>query len=198
MTAHDEVSLIEKLKSGDRETFILVVKRYHNNLVFIARAIVGEAFAEEIVQDAWEAALSSIKSFQQRSTLQTWLTQIVINKAKTRRKRESRHSSLDLDWQNSESNNFSADGRLISPPTPWHEDSPEALLMSYELQDNINHKIQQLPYKQRIVLILHDIEGLGFTEICNTVEVSQSNVRVLLHRARLAVKKVIDEHQNPL
>lgn len=198
MTAEDETSLVEKLKSGDRETFRLVVKRYHARLVHVARALVGEAFAEEIVQDAWEKVLSSINTFEQRSSLKSWLTQIVINKAKTRRLREARHSSLDADWQKSDEDSFKNNGAWSSPPTPWHEDSPEALLSSDQLQEAIHCQLEKLPYNQRVALVLHDIEGLGFTEICNIIEVSQSNARVLLHRARLNIKKVIDEHQNPL
>lgn len=197
MTATDEKSLIEKLQAGDREAFRIVVRRYHARLIFVAKPIVGEAFAEEIVQDAWETVLSSIKDFQQRSALQTWLTQIVINKAKTRRLREARHSSLDIGWQNTD-DVFKVNGGWSTPPQPWHEDSPEALLSSDDLQQSIHTKIQELPDNQRIVMVLHDIEGLGFNEICNIIEVTQSNVRVLLHRARLAIKKVIDEHQNPL
>lgn len=198
MTTGDEISLIEKLKAGDRDAFRQVVKRYHARLVFVARSIVGEAFAEEIVQDAWETVLSSIAGFQQRSALQTWLTQIVINKAKTRRLREARHSSLDNNWQNPDGDAFKSNGGWSTPPQPWHEDSPEALLSSDELQERIHKQIEKLPDNQRIVMVLHDIEGLGFSEICNIIEVSQSNARVLLHRARLVIKKVIDEHQNPI
>ncbi|MDF1588555.1 MAG: sigma-70 family RNA polymerase sigma factor [Gammaproteobacteria bacterium] len=198
MTTVNEISLIEKLQAGDREAFRLIVRRYHTKLVFVAKSIVGDAFAEEIVQDAWETVLSSITGFQQRSSLQTWLTQIVINKAKTRRLREARHSSLDLNWQNPDVDTFKANGSWSSPQQPWHEDSPEALLSSDELQESINAQIEKLPDNQRLALVLHDIEGMDFTEICNIIEVSQSNVRVLLHRARLAIKKVIDEHQNPL
>jgi len=198
MTATDEISLIERLQAGDREAFRIVVRRYHSRLVFVAKSIVGEAFAEEIVQDAWETVLSSIAGFQQRSALQTWLTQIVINKAKTRKLREARHSSLDLDWHKTDDAAFKSNGGWSAPPQPWHEDSPEALLSSDELQERIQTQIQKLPDNQRIVIVLHDIEGLGFSQICNIIEVSQSNVRVLLHRARLAIKKVIDEHQNSL
>ncbi|MCL5975832.1 MAG: sigma-70 family RNA polymerase sigma factor [Gammaproteobacteria bacterium] len=198
MTATGENSLIEKLQAGDPEAFRLVVRRYHPRLVFVAKSIVGEAFAEEIVQDAWETVLSSIAGFQQRSALQTWLTQIVINKAKTRRLREARHSSLDVDWQNPDGDEFKSNGGWSTPPQPWHEDSPEALLSSDELQERIHKQIENLPDNQRTVIVLHDIEGLGFTEICNIIDVSQSNVRVLLHRARLVIKKVIDEHQNPI
>ncbi|MDT8309948.1 MAG: sigma-70 family RNA polymerase sigma factor [Methylophaga sp.] len=200
MTATDENSLIEKLQAGDRDAFRLVVRRYHTRLLFVAKSIIGEAFAEEIVQDTWETALTSIADFQQRSTLQTWLTQIVINKAKTRRLREARHSSLDVDWQHTDDNAFNSSNgwSTPAPPQPWHEDSPEALLASDELRERIFTKIEKLPDNQRIVMVLHDMEGLGFSEICNIIEVSQSNSRVLLHRARLAIKKVIDEHQNPL
>jgi len=194
----DEAHFIEQLKSGEQSAFRNLVKKYHSGLVYIAKLIVGEAFAEEIVQDTWETVLTSIPSFQQRSTIKTWITQIVINKAKTRKRRESRHSSLDMDWQNTDSGSFKANGAWAYPPEPWHEDSPEALLSSDQLRDNINLQLNKLPDKQRLALVLYDIEGLKFSDICNIIEVSESNVRVLLHRARLTIKNVIDEHQNPL
>ncbi|MCX4186527.1 RNA polymerase sigma factor [Methylophaga sp. OBS4] len=190
-----EATLISQLQAGDQEAFRQVVSLYHPKLLAIARAIVGEAFADEVVQDSWVAALKAIHDFEGRSALRTWLIQIVSNRAKTRLKRENRHVSLDEGWHNPDENAFDDKGRWSHPPKPWHNDSPEALLSSSELREVIQKTFDGLPYNQRAVMSLHDMEGFGFDEICNILDVSQSNVRVLLHRARLTIRKAIAEYQ---
>lgn len=191
-----DTDLVVRLRQGDNDAFHQLVNQYHSKLLAVARAIVGEAFADEVVQDSWEAVIKSIHQFEGRSTLLTWLTQIVSNRAKSRLKRESRQRSLDEGWQDPDSHDFDQHGGWAQPVLPWHEDTPEALLSSSELRQLIAESIRHLPEKQKAVINLHDLEGIGFKEICNILDVSPSNVRVLLHRACLAVKKAIDEYQN--
>lgn len=200
MTASGEKStsddaLLTRIKNGESAAFEILVRKYHSKLLAVARSFIGEAFADEIVQDSWEAAIKSIDRFENRSSLSTWLTQIVINRSKTRLKRESRQVSLDEGWQDPESEAFNPSGHWSVPPNSWHEETPEGLLSSERLRTLIKDTIAALPEKQRAVITLHDIEGFGFDEICNILDVSQSNVRVLLHRARLTLRKVIDEYQ---
>jgi RNA polymerase sigma-70 factor, ECF subfamily len=187
--------LVARIKAGQLEAFEILVKKYHSKLISVARSFVGQAFADEVVQDSWEAAIKSIDRFEERSSLSTWLTQIVINRSKTRVKRENRQVSLDEGWQDPEAEAFNQSGRWSAPPQSWHEETPEGLLSSDQLKNLIIETIESLPEKQRAVITLHDIEGFGFDEICNILDVSQSNVRVLLHRARLTLRKVIDEYQ---
>jgi len=188
-------ALLARIKNGELSAFETLVGQYHSKLISVAQSFVGQAFAEEIVQDSWEAAIKSIDKFEERSSLSTWLTQIVINRSKTRLKRENRQISLDVGWHDPDTDSYSENERWSSPSQPWHIDTPEELLSSDHLRVLITETLENLPEKQRLVITLHDLEGFEFNEICNILDVSPSNVRVLLHRARLTIRKVIDEFQ---
>ncbi|MDT8371273.1 MAG: RNA polymerase sigma factor [Gammaproteobacteria bacterium] len=193
--SNNDKALLARIKNGELAAFETLVSQYHSKLTAIARSFVGQAFADEIVQDSWEAAIKSIDKFEERSSLSTWLTQIVINRSKTRLKRENRQSSLDAGWQDPDAADFDHNERWSSPPQPWHDDTPEQLLSSEQLRNLISDALENLPENQGAVIRLHDLEGVELNEICNIIDVSQSNVRVLLHRARLTIRKVIDEYQ---
>lgn len=190
-----ESELIDALRRGQHDAFHQLVSCYHNTLVNIAKAIVGDAFADEVVQDSWEAIISAIHNFEGRASLRSWLISIVSNRAKTRLKREKRHQSLDDGWQNPDAHTFNSRGWLTEDPPEWNIDTPEALLASEQLRDRIVDCLESLPEKQRAVLRLYDIEGLDFDDICDLLEVSSSNVRVLLHRARISLRHVIAAYQ---
>ena len=190
-----ESELVAALKQGNREAFQQLVGAHHNTMLVVARAIIGEAFADEVVQDAWETIISAIHGFEGRSSLRSWLITIVSNRAKTRLKREKRFESLDEDWQDPDERNFNDRGWLTRDPPDWNLDTPEAIMASEQLRDVILHCLEQLPEKQRAVLTLVDIEGLDFEQICNILDISSSNVRVLLHRARISLRNAIATYQ---
>ena len=191
----DEKTLISLLLKGDAKAFEYVVSQYHNLMLSVARAIVGEAFADEVVQEAWVSAIKALPKFEQRSSLKTWLLHITSNGAKSRSRRESRQISLDDGWEAVPSDKFDHHGHRLDDIYPWHQETPEALLQNEELQDVIQHCFQQLPANQRAVLTMYDMEGYEMTEICNILDLSASNVRVLLHRARTALHHSIDKYQ---
>ena len=169
---HNEQILIQRLLDGEKSAFNQVVTDYHNVMLSVARAIVGEAFADEVVQEAWMSALKALSKFEGRSSLKTWLLHIVSNGAKSRLRRESRHSSLDEGWQNGGSDRFDNNGHWSAPPLPWHTDSPEALLASDQLRNVIEECFQKLPAPQRAALTMYDMEGIEMEEICNILNIS--------------------------
>jgi len=166
----------------------------------IARAICGDAFADDVVQDSWVSIHKNISKFEQRSTLKTWVITIVSNEAKTRLRRESRKVSLDeLDGETPGSYldgaNFKPDGHWQSATPMWSCESPEELLEETQLQCCINKTLDLLPPTQKVAFMLRDIEQQSFEEICEVLQVSAANVRVLVHRARLTLMQVIDRYQ---
>lgn len=196
----DESELIARLVKGDDHAFRQIIALYHSLMLSIARTIVGDTFADDVVQDAWVSAYQNIATFERRSSLKTWLLIIVSNKAKTRFRKESRQVSLDqLDGETPGSYldgvNFKADGHWRQPTPQWNTESPEALLEEKQLQRCINRTLQLLPPAQKAAFILRDIEQQSFEDICNILSVSAANVRVLVHRARLALMQVIDRYQ---
>lgn len=196
----DDDVLITKLLAGDEAVFRRVVGEYHGLMQHVARAIVGSQFAEEIVQDAWMAVLQALPQFERRSSLKTWILQIVSNLAKTRLRRERRSvavgNAADLELVAAAAGQaFQPDGHWVEPPGNWHQDTPELVLASEQLKGVLDAALAALPEVQRAVLTLRDIEGLEMDEICNILELSESNSRVLLHRARLRLWQAIDQFQ---
>lgn len=196
----DENKLIAGLVSGDDRAFCEIIKRYQHTMLIIARAITGDTFADDVVQDAWVAIYKNIAKFEQRSSLKTWIMTIVSNEAKARLRRESRRISLEeLDGETPgsylDNANFSPDGHRISPISSWHSESPEQLLEEKQLQRCINKTLNILPPAQKAAFMLRDIEQQSFDDICMILHVSAANVRVLVHRARLTLMQVIDRFQ---
>jgi len=196
---HDSVAehaLIQKLINGEPAAFEQVVSDYHNLMISVARAIVGEAFADEVVQDAWVSAIKALPKFEGRSTLKTWLLHIVSNGAKSRVRRENRMVSLDDGWESAPADKFDHTGHRIDNVYTWDEATPEALLANEQLQQVIETAYQQLPALQRAALTMYDMEGLKIEEVCNILDISASNARVLLHRARTTLHHCIEKFQD--
>lgn len=190
-----ESQLIELLLQGDASAFDYVVQKYHSLMVSVARAIVGEAFADEIVQEAWISAIKALPKFEQRSSLKTWLLLITSNGAKSRLRKESRQISLDDGWESVPADKFDHRGHRYDDVLPWEQDTPEALLENKQLQHVIEASFQNLPANQRAVLTMYDMEGIEMTEICNILDISASNARVLLHRARTTLHHSIEQYR---
>ncbi|BCD87204.1 DNA-directed RNA polymerase sigma-70 factor [Pseudomonas solani] len=164
----------------------------------VAFAIVGSPHADEVVQDAWLAVVRSLDGFQQRSSLKTWLLTIVANTARTRLKQSRREVLLDdlpAPHGTVDDTRFAANGHWLAGPATWHEDSPEALLAEEELRECLEKTLLSLSDLQRSVLLLRERQGLELQEICNLLEVSLSNVRVLLHRGRLKLFATLEHFE---
>ncbi len=191
----NEIRLIQKLRAGDQTAFRHVVSEYNAIMLSVARAIVGEAFADEVVQDAWVSAIKALPKFEARSSLKTWLLHIVSNGAKTRVKRENRSFSLDDGWEAESADKFDHTGHRYDDVLPWEQETPDALLENEQLQNIIDNTFQSLPALQRAAITMYDMEGIEMKEICNILDVSSSNVRVLLHRARTTLHHAIESYQ---
>lgn len=199
-TSPDESELIAKLIRGDDLAFRQLIALHHSLMLHIARAIVGDTFADDVVQEAWVSVYKNIANFEQRSSLKTWVLTIVSNQAKARLRKESRQVSLDqLDGETLGSYldgaNFKPDGHWQQSVPQWNIESPDALLEEQQLQHCINRTLNLLPPAQKAAFILRDIEQQSFEDICNILAVSAANVRVLVHRARLTLMQVIDRYQ---
>jgi len=191
----DERHLIKRLIDGEAQAFEFVVAEYHNIMLSVARAIVGEAFADEVVQEAWIAAIKALPKFEARSSLKTWLLHIVSNGAKSRVRRENRQTSLDDGWEAEPADKFDQSGHRYDDVIPWETATPEALLANDQLQTIIDECFQQLPAVQRAVLSMYELEGIKMDEICNILDITSSNARVLLHRARTTLHHSIEKYQ---
>jgi RNA polymerase sigma-70 factor (ECF subfamily) len=201
--ADRDAALLAALRAGDEEAFANLVTRHHATLKRVARAYVStDAVAEEVVQETWLAVIAGIDRFEQRASLKTWIFHILANKAKTRGVRERRtvpFASLAgaEDAPAVAPERFQRDGdawpgHWATPPRPWED--PERRLASLEAREHLRAAIAALPATQQAVLTLRDVEGLEAEEVCELVNVSAGNQRVLLHRARAKVRTELERY----
>jgi len=199
MDTIDEQTLIAQLIEGEEQAFRYAIKSYQNAMLYVARSIVGTSIADEVVQDAWISIIKALPKFEGRSSLKTWILRIVSNNAKSRLRKENRHVSIgdanDLETLGAVESRYQENGMWAMPPNQWNNASPEAILSSDELKGIIYASIGTLPQIQQTIICLRDMEGLAMDEICKILEISESNSRVLLHRARAKVWQAIDKHE---
>lgn len=178
-----------------------LVERYHASFLRVAQMYVSTpSVAEEVAQEAWLGILAGIERFEKRSSLKTWMFRILTNIAKTRGVREKRSipfSSLQPEGDEPavDPERF-AGGAWAQAPSQWGE-NPEERLLGAETQRLILQAIEKLPPAQRAVITMRDVAGLSAEEACSALDVSETNQRVLLHRARSKVRAAIESHLEP-
>ena len=203
-TAAEETELLARLRTGDERAFETLVERHYPTMLAVARHYVKtRAVAEEVVQDAWLGVLNGIDRFEGRSSLRTWILRILVNTAKTRGAREARtvpFASLapEGDEHAVEPERFrGADdpfpGHWRAYPGNWQR-LPDEALADRETLDVVLATIHQLPPPQRIVITMRDIQGCDSEEVCEALDVTEGNQRVLLHRARSKVRSALERH----
>lgn len=188
-----EAQLLGRLLQGEQSAYCDLVSTHQGAMRAVASAIAGHRHVDDVVQDAWLAVVRGLSGFQGRSSLKTWVLTITANKAKGRYGQARRESLFD-DGQVAE-RFCEASGQWVSPPCGWHEDTPEALASEDELRACIECALQALSTSQSAVLVLRERVGLELEEIAELLGVSLSNVRVLLHRARIRVFAAVDRYQ---
>lgn len=194
-----ETELIARLLQREPAACTAWVREHHGRLVIVARGIVGDGQAEEVVQEAWIAAFRALPAFEGRAALKTWLTTIVINAARGRLRVQKRLPTVSLDDDRDEglplSERFDASGHWAPALASWVADSPEDMLAREQLADCLKHYLGELPAAQQSALLLRDQSGLEFADIAEALATTEANVRVLLHRARLKLLAVINRYE---
>jgi RNA polymerase sigma-70 factor (ECF subfamily) len=201
-----ESALFARLRQGDEEAFNELITRHHSALIRMAMGYVADReVAEEVVQDTWMAVIEGLDRFEGRSSLRTWIFGIMIHKAKDRGVREKRHTtfssfeSIDEDLDEAvDPSRFHQSGEWVGhwafPPQPWDDRTPEKLLASQQAVDAMNRAIEALPRTLKEVLILRDVEGVEAKEVCEILEITETNLYVRLHRARERVRQAVETY----
>ncbi len=199
-----EAQLLDALRSGDEGAFTALVREYQSSLVRVARMFVAtQAAAEEVAQETWLGVLNGLDRFEGRSSLRTWIFRILTNIAKTRAVRDGRtlpfsalqdparvpEAAVDADrFLDSEHPRWP--GHWAAKPASW----PEEALLAAETRKRLAEAIEALPATQRAVISLRDIEGWSSEEVRNALDLSETNQRVLLHRARSKVRAALESY----
>ena len=200
----DGGQLLAALRAGDEAAFMALVEAWGPAMLRLARAHVAtEAVAEEVVQEAWVGILRGIDGFEGRSSLKTWAFRIVSNTAKTRGVRESRSVPFSsADPRDGDDGPAVDPDRFLGPPTTAGRGTGRAAgavaggrpLQAARRATWHLATIAALPPRQSEVVTLRDIEGFSSEEACNALDLSETNQRVLLHRARSKVRRALEQH----
>jgi RNA polymerase sigma-70 factor, ECF subfamily len=195
MPESDETALLAALRDGDEAAFGTLVDAHGPAMRRVALTFVrSAAVADEVVQEAWLGVLRGLDRFEGRSALRTWLFRIVANIARTHavREAEAPHDpAVDADRFQGPGDRFP--GGWVLFPSAWSSE-PERVLLSAEARTLIDSTIAGLPSGQRLVITLRDVEGWAADEVCSVLELSETNQRVLLHRARSKVRAALEAY----
>jgi RNA polymerase sigma-70 factor, ECF subfamily len=201
-----DAGLAAALCRGDKDAFAGLVDRHSSAMVRVAMAYVpSRAAAEEVVQETWIAVMRGIDRFEGRASLKTWIFRILTNvamRAGARERRSIPFSSLaeaeDTPEPSVDPDRFLPADHALFPghwaimPTRWP--TPEEGLLAGETREVIAKAIADLPVAQRTVIALRDVEGWSSEEVCEALEISAGNQRILLHRARSRVRTAIEDY----
>lgn len=203
--AQSERALIDALRAGDEAAYTALLDAHGASMLRVARTYVRDhAKAEDVVQDAWLALFRGLDDFEGRSSLKTWLFSILVNIARTRARKEQRSMPFAVAFGDADDGEravpadrfFPAGnpwtGHWLSGPQPWT--LPEDAAISAETMAVVREAIATLPETQREVISLRDIDGWASVDVCNVLGLSETNQRVLLHRARSRVRRSLEEH----
>jgi RNA polymerase sigma-70 factor (ECF subfamily) len=194
MTQADDVTytdadLVALLRAGDEAAISRLVEQWSPTMLRLARSFVDSAqSAEDVVQEAWLGMLSGLAGFEGRSSLRTWTFTILVNRARTRGARDARTLPLSP-----------LEGGAEEPARPWLSQAtpsgwditPESAVLSREILLQLDRAISALPSRQRQVVTMREIEGMSAEEVCAALGISAANQRVLLHRARVALRAAL-------
>lgn len=189
-----EEPLVALLVAGDRAAFEQVYRKHNAALIRLASSIVqSRAVAEEVAQDTWMAVLKGIGTFEGRSSLAGWIFAILINKARSRATSDGRMVSFDAGGEDDNlAAAFDGQGRWKDIPELWEVLTPERILAGRSVLAHVTAAIDALPPGQKSVLVLRAQQDLDSTEVCAILGITEGNMRVLLHRARVAVRAALD------
>lgn len=201
MKGEDEAGdLVARLLAGDEDAFRDLLAAHHSSMVRVARSFVrNPATAEEVAQETWLKVLEGLHGFEGRSSLKSWIFSILANRARTRAVRDGR-TLLFSDMSGGggddepavDPSRFNAAGYWHEPPRPWDDLTPERLAASGQIRDHMTRALDELPDAQRAVVVLRDVEGCSAEEACNILGISETNQRVLLHRGRSRLRRLLE------
>jgi RNA polymerase sigma-70 factor, ECF subfamily len=198
----EDAALVERLRAGDADAFVGVVRAWSPAMLRVARAFVAsDATAEECVQEAWIGVLRGLDGFEGRSQVRTWALRIVTNIAQRRGARDGRVVPVAIE----EDAGPTVDPRRFRPagekwaggwteagaPMEW---DPERFLLAGETLSVVAAALHALPPRQRAVVSLRDVQGLSADEVCEALELSAANQRVLLHRGRARLRQALEDY----
>ena len=192
----DDAPLVARLRSGDQQAFATVVRQWSPAMLRVARAYVHtHASAEEVVQEAWLGVLRGLDGFEGRAQLRTWVFRILVNVARRRGRADSRMNAelagptVDPGRFRDDDDPYPGHWRDEAAPADW---GPEPALLAAEFRALLERALAELPERQRAVVELRDVHAFDGEEVCELLDLTPANQRVLLHRGRARLRSVLE------
>lgn len=187
--ALDESVLLEGLRAGEEGSFRALIEAYGGRLLALTRRFLEEEEARDALQETFLSAFKALPKFDGRSRLYTWLYRIAVNACLMRRRTKSRRGEESMEDLTPV---FDATGHRVGQDTAWME--PEVAAQRSEMREVVRDAIASLPDTHREVLMLRDIEGMDTAETAAVLGISTGAVKVRLHRARIALRTLLDPY----
>ncbi|MBV9544366.1 MAG: sigma-70 family RNA polymerase sigma factor [Chloroflexi bacterium] len=202
---HEDPALLAALRDGDETAFVSLVERYHASLLRLARMYVDASAVDDVVQDTWIGVLHGLPNFEGRASFKTWLFHILVNRARTKAVRDARTIPMSTFVQEeTEAQDYAVDPSRFRPaddryPGHWMplakpsaDVMPEERLLAGELDAVVRSALEKLPPAQAEVVRLRDVEGVPSDEVCQLLNLTEGNQRVLLHRGRSKIRSTLE------
>jgi RNA polymerase sigma-70 factor, ECF subfamily len=203
----DDNQLIAAVREGDERAFVTLVERYHPSLQRLAHLYIDASTVEDVVQDTWIGVLHGLPNFEGRASFKTWLFRILVNRARTRAVRNARTIPMSsLVHEETETQEYAVDPGRFRPaddqyPGHWlpllkpsADEMPEERLLAGELELVVRNAIGGLPPAQAEVVRLRDVDGLPSEDVCQLLNLTEGNQRVLLHRGRSRIRAALEAY----
>lgn len=176
-----DTEVIKRILDGEKELFEILLRRYNQTLYRVIRSYIqSENDVEDVMQNAYIKAFQKLVQFRGDATFSTWLIRIGINEALQHIRKNKRNPGA---------NGHDEDLTKILQLPETDKMNPEKHMIKHEIQLLVEKAIDRLPEKYRIIFMLHEVEGAKNSEIANCLNLSDSNVKVRLHRAKNLLKE---------
>ena len=192
----DDAALVDRLRAGDQDAFAAVVRQWSPAMLRVARAHVRtHASAEEVVQETWLGVVRGLDGFEGRAQLRTWVFRILVNCARRRGRTDSRMNAelggptVDPDRFRGDDDPYPGHWRSDAAPADW---GPEPVVLAAEFRAVLEQALAELPERQRAVVELRDVHAFDGEEVCELLDLTPANQRVLLHRGRARLRSVLE------
>lgn len=182
--------VIESCKAGDQKAFTEMVHQSQKKVFNIAYRMLGNSEeAKDLAQEVFVSVFNSIKDLREEMKFDSWLTQITLNHCRNRWKYLKRRQYFGSD---SLDDPIETEDGGVSKAVHDPSDNPEALYEKKMIQELVQRGLQKLKEDQRELLVLRDLQGFSYEEICELLGLPEGTVKSKLHRARMDLKQVLE------
>jgi len=181
---YTDLEIVQKIVAGEAELFEIIIRRNNPSLYKVGRSYnYNHEDTQDLMQDTYIDAFTSLSKFENRSTFKTWIIKIMLNNCY---KKQQRWSSKNI-----------ITAEINEKSTPMYSNNQNTdtgkTVMNKELNYVIENALQQIPIDYRMVFSLREVNGLNVLETADALNISEANVKVRLNRAKSMLRKEVEK-----